>query len=67
MLHLVLTVGRVIYLAFELDRSWTEIDEVHTDEGSVNHSIALSRRGWPQFVPSGEREMEKQVRGHHQR
>jgi hypothetical protein len=29
-------------------------------EGSVNHSIALSLRSWPQFVPSGEREMEKQ-------
>ena len=35
--------------------------------GTVNHSIALSLRSWPQFVPSGEREMEKQVRGHHQR
>jgi hypothetical protein len=61
-----LTVERPIYLALELDRS-SEMTGVRTDEGSVNHSIALSLRGWPQFVPSGEREKEKQVRGHHQR
>jgi hypothetical protein len=30
-------------------------------------SIALHLRRWPQFVPSDEREMEKQVGGHHQR
>jgi len=26
------------------------------DEGSANHSIALTLRAWPQSVPSGERE-----------
>ena len=30
-------------------------------------SIALRFRRWPQFAPPREREMEKQVRGHHQR
>jgi len=35
--------------------------------GSGSDSIALHLRRWPQFVPSGEREMEKQVRGDHQR
>ena len=30
-------------------------------------SIPLRLRRWPQRVPSGERKMEKQVRGHHQR
>jgi hypothetical protein len=54
-------------LAPKTDSYRTRTVGARTDEGSVNHAIALILRGWPQFVPSGEREMEKQVRGHHQR